>query len=383
MGKKLTNEEFIRRVKNVHEGYIVRGQYVDRDHKVTIECDKGHIWDANPKPLWNGTGCPYCAGLRIWVGETDLWTVRPDIAKLLKNPSDGYECGRGTHRKAIFICPECGRESLKGVSDVCTYGFSCPFCSDGISFPNKFGRAFLDQLPVVNLLCEYQPNWAKPYRYDNYFEYSGKQYILEMDGEQHYIDKSHFDKTLYERQQIDVIKTNLAIQHGIQLIRIDCMNSEYEYIKNSILQSELIEIFDLSDIDWEMCYQNSQKNKVKEACNLYMSGIHSTMIIAERIHVCRHTVLDYLKRGKTFGWCDYDTNKSTRVNGGKWKQQVALVDECNTVIRMFESITSCVTYMKSTYDIIIYKNAVSDACKTHKPYKGFNFRFANETTQNY
>ena len=309
MSKKLTHEEFVDRIKEVHKGYTVLGQYIDRDHKVSVECDKGHVWDANPRPLWSGTGCPYCAGQRAIVGETDLWTLRPDIAKLLKNPDEGYQCCCGSHRKTTFICPDCMSENIKCVGDVCSYGFACSFCSDGVSFPNKFGRAFLQQLPIENYICEYHPDWASPYKYDNYFMYCGNEYILEMDGAFHYKEVSGFDKTLDQVREIDRIKTEMATNRGIYVIRIECINTTCDYIKHNILLSELGKIFDLSDIDWALCDTKAQKNLTKEACDLYMSGLSDLREIANILHIHHETVRKYLKKGAIFSWCNYNPDQ--------------------------------------------------------------------------
>jgi len=295
MGKKLTHEEFVNRVRKVHEGYTVIGQYINCEHKVRVECDKGHIWDANPKPLWNGTGCPYCAGQRAIVGETDLWTVRPDLAELLKNPAEGYQYCCNSHHKTMFVCPDCMCESVKCIGDVFLHGFSCQFCSDGVSFPNKFGRAFLQQLPITNHICEYRPDWAKPYRYDNYFVYHDNEYILEMDGALHYKEVNNFGRTLDSVVEIDRVKTSMALNRGINVIRIECINTNSDYIKQNILLSELNNIFDLSNVDWELCEVKAQKNLIKESCVLYMSGIHDLRKIANILHIHNTTVCRYLK----------------------------------------------------------------------------------------
>jgi hypothetical protein len=382
MSKRLTHEEFVSRVMSVHKGYIVRGQYINCNNKVQIECDKGHIWDANPKPLWNGVRCPFCTGQRAIVGETDLWTVRPDIAKLLKNPNEGYQYCRSSHHKTVFVCPDCMNENTKRIDDVCRCGFSCSFCSDGVSFPNKFGRAFLQQLPIENHICEYQPNWAIPYRYDNYFMYNGNEYILEMDGAFHYKEVDCHDRTLEQLQEIDRMKTHMAIIHGIHVVRIECIKTNCDYIKKNILLSELSDIFDLSDIDWRLCDAKAQNNLIKEACEVYMSGIHDLYGIAKMLHIHRETAYRYLKKGTQFGWCNYNPNQAKELARQKSSKRVEIVDDNGHTLAIFDSLRSCEREMKNMYDIIVFSRNIARSCKTHRPYKGFNFRFASETQQN-
>lgn len=382
MSKKITHDEFVDRVEAAHNGYTVLGQYIDRNHKVSIECDKGHIWDANPRPLWNGTGCPYCAGQRAIVGETDLWTLRPDVAKLLKNPDDGYQYCCNSYRKTTFICPDCMSENLKRVGDVCTYGFACSFCSDGVSFPNKFGCAFLQQLPIENHIREYHPDWASPYKYDNYFTYCGNEYILEMDGALHYKEVSGFGRTLEQVREIDRIKTDMATNHGIRVIRIECINATCDYIRRNILLSELGGIFDLSDIDWALCDAKAQKNLIKEACDLYMSGLSNLREIANILRIHHDTVRKYLKNGARFGWCNYNPDQVRKAMRDKTAKQVMVVDKDGNVLDTFDSLASCARAMKNIYGTTIYAKYIVQSCKTHKPHKGFNFRFANEIIQN-
>ena len=49
--------------------------------KVWWRCDKGHEWEAAVcnRTLYN-TKCPYCSGKYAIKGETDLETLRPDLA---------------------------------------------------------------------------------------------------------------------------------------------------------------------------------------------------------------------------------------------------------------------------------------------------------------
>ena len=57
-------------------------------------------------------------------------------------------------------CNNCNNTfSRKYREAVKNYTVNCPFCGDGISYPNKFCRAFLDQLPIGDYEAEWQPEW--------------------------------------------------------------------------------------------------------------------------------------------------------------------------------------------------------------------------------
>lgn len=378
----LSRNKVQQKIDALNKNIIIVGPYTDTSTKTDFLGGCGHIWNAYPNCILNGEGCPYCSGKRVLIGFNDLATTRPDIARLLKDKNDGYKYTQNSHEKIDFICQNCGCERRKVIRDVCQDGFSCPMCGDGISYPNKFGRAFLEQLPIQNYECEYSPCWAGNYRYDNYFQYKNQEYILEMDGFLHYKESSLTNQSLEERQTIDVIKTNLAIKHGIHIIRIDCLEADCDYIKHSILESDLKNIFDLSGINWILCDSRAQKSLVKEACNLYMSGIKVLKDIGDTLHIHRATVRKYLKRGAKFGWCDYMTINGREQAHLSCMKPVILIDNNGNTIYKFDGIQSCAEQMEDIYNIHFNKNSISLACQTHKPYKGFNFRFANETTQN-
>lgn len=250
------------------------------------------------------------------IGFNDMWTTRPDVAAMLQDPEDGYRHTCCSNQKTWFICPDCKFPNFKRINNVSALGVCCQHCSDGVSYPNKFSRALLDQLPISKYDCEYQPEWAKPYYYDNHFWYNGIEYILEMDGYLHFVEKNFYGKTLEQIQERDRIKDELALRHNINIIRINCLRCEMEYIKKNILDSQLKDIFDLSGIDWELCDKESQGNITKKACELYMSRMYSVMEISNILHVSKLTIQKYLRSGSEYGWCDYSSknkiyNKNT------------------------------------------------------------------------
>lgn len=383
MSKKLTNEEFINRLNGLNKGYISLDEYKGIDIPIRFQCKYGHIWKTTPSAVLNkGSECHYCTGEKVLVGFNDLWTTNPEVAKLLKDPSDGYKYSSGSNKKVEFICSMCGNIIKVQIYKVTSRGLCCQKCSDGVSYPNKFARAFLDQLPIKSYIPEYHPNWAKPYSYDNYFEYNGIKYIMEMDGGLHYRKGFCFNKSLEERQIIDNIKNNLAFQNGIQIIRINCMKSEREYIKNSILSSELNNIFDLSSIDWDLCDKTSQKSLVKQTCELYSCVTTKLDEIANILHINKATVRQYVKIGTKYGWCNYDPDVAKKNSNNPKAMSVTVLNIDHNYIHTFKSIRVCQTEIKQLYNINVTREGISNSCKTHKPYKGFNFRFANETIQN-
>lgn len=378
-------KEFLERVNEIHKGdVVVLDKYMGASTKIRFQCKHGHIWWAEPHNVERGSGCPYCSGRKVLIGFNDLWTTRPDIAILLKNPEDGYKYTKSAHSKVDFVCPDCGTVMNLRINDVYNKGLICNRCSDGLSYPNKFARNFLDQLPIQNHTCEYHPDWALLYFYDNYFEYNNKKYILEMDGGFHYKDVPSYKKSLKDIQAIDKIKTELANQNGINVIRIDCQKSDCDYIKGNMLSSELSNIFDLSNIDWDLCNKMAHKNMLKQACDLYNSGIVRLSDISDIIRVHTTTIRNYLKIGTKYGWCCYDAKRSIKelVKYRSNAIPIVLVDDDLNILQEFCSIHNCCQKIKEQYGVGLERKKIVESCKTHEPYHGFNFRFANEITNN-
>ncbi|EGT3757670.1 DUF2726 domain-containing protein [Clostridioides difficile] len=62
MAKKLTNEEFIERIRKIHKTEIkVLGIYKNKRTKVLVKHKCGYEWEANPESLWSGSCCPLCS----------------------------------------------------------------------------------------------------------------------------------------------------------------------------------------------------------------------------------------------------------------------------------------------------------------------------------
>lgn len=320
-----------RQDNETHKGYEYR----------CLKC--GNIDTMSEQQIKGGGGCNVCSGDKILIGYNDLWTTHPKIAKLLEDPNDGYAHTYGTHKKLNFICPDCKTiNKNKILLNYIRRGFSCSYCSDGHSYPNKFSYALLEQLNDIYkfnyLKHEYSPEWIKPKRFDNYFEYENYKYILEMDGAFHKKDNNMSGQTINESKAIDDFKDMKAKEHNIEVIRIDCENPSLEFIKNNILNSKLNHMFDLSLINWFKIEEFALSNLVKIVSNYWSNDIKSTKEIANIIKLDRSTIRRYLKQGAELDWCDYDPIKEKQkvydINSEKMCKQVI----CLTTGEIFNSI---------------------------------------------
>lgn len=309
--RRKSDEQFKLEVEALGTGIIPMENYKGHNEKMSFRCKEGHIWLSTPHDVLDGYGCPFCAGNTVLRGYNDLWTTNPEIAAMLKNPDDGYELSKGSHRKVDWICPDCGTPKNASVKQVMAYGLACAKCSDGISYPNRFIAALLSQLPVDTVTPEWSPKWIGRYRYDIYFVYNNQEYVVEMDGG---IGHGELDFVTSQKDEIglarDIIKDTQAKAHNIILFRIDCkyekggIHHRFQYIKNSIIESGLNELLDLSQVDWDLCNKEATKSLHIIAARQYDAG-KSIKEIAHNLQVHYSTVYNWLKRMSEEGLCTY------------------------------------------------------------------------------
>jgi hypothetical protein len=98
-------------------------------------------------------------------------------------------------------------------------------------------------------------------------------------------------------------------------IIIDARKSEMEYIKSSILNSNMVSLYNLDDIDWLEAHEFACNSLVKNISELWNS-LGSVTEISKIIKLGNLTVRKYLKQGTSLGWCDYDPVE-VQINNGK------------------------------------------------------------------
>lgn len=384
--KLMSKEEFVKKLEATGSPTKLHGDYKGIFKDTEFCCPEGHIFIDQPATVLHGNVlCPYCAGRRVLVGFNDLWTTAPEVASILTNPSDGYSVTKGSSSKKMsFTCPLCGKEQDKYVANVVHRGLQCSNCSDHITFPNRFSRAFLSQLPIDMFIPEYHPDWLKPYRYDNYFQYNNKEYILEMDGGIGHGNRQwKTGEQDIDGKRTDELKDSMALARGMCVIRIDSKESSSEYIKNHILESQLSSIFDLSIIDWEKCNKDAQKNLVKACCDLYMHSTKNLHKIAEQLKISHQTVWACLKKGAQFGWCDYDPKKSSSATEvGKYGRKIIVTRINDGEQFIFGNIGCCERDIQNVCGVKVTHNTIRKYCNSQKPYHGFIFSFMDQTIQN-
>lgn len=268
--------------------------------------------------------CPCCAGYQVYKGYNDFNTKRPELAKNLVNYEDGYKYTEWSSEELEWKCPSCGNIMKKKISYVSKYGVTCPRCDDGYSYPNKF--IYNSLLQIKNQLDfldrEYRPDWCKyTYNdkdcygiYDIYFIKDSKGYAVEMDGGLGHGNRSYTNSNKNKEELLyrDKEKDRLASEHNIKVIRIDCnyeTNDRFQFILNNILKSDLVNILDLSKIDFNQANIQSQQSLFIKSVELWNEGKNIAQI-REELNIHESTVTNYLKSAKKYEMCDYSVKES-------------------------------------------------------------------------
>lgn len=116
-------------------------------------------------------------------------------------------------------------------------------------------------------------------------------------------------------KKIDKEKDKLANKNNITIIRIDCKESNYDYILNSIKNSMLNQLFNLSILNKNKLNEKAYANILLETCKLYMSKSRNLNTISKILKLNYGTVYEYLKRGAEIGLCNYDPMFSLKYKG--------------------------------------------------------------------
>lgn len=281
-----------------------------------VLCSKcGCISTKSQRELIAHPNCPVCCGKDIIPGVNDITAKAPWMIDFFQGGV--HEAKQYTPCSNVSIipkCPICGKvsQNMAMINDIYRNGsFKCE-CSDHNSYPEKYMAQFLDQLGVdynyQYSSCKINPN-AEYKIYDFYI--AKYQMIIEAHGMQHYGNGFEYLNgiTLEEIKKNDIIKEQIARENGIyNYIVIDARQSHSDYIKNSILKSQLPKIlgFHEEDINWRECDIYATKNIVKEICMDYMDNLLSIPELSEKYHRARPTIVKSLKKGYDFGWCYYD-----------------------------------------------------------------------------
>lgn len=338
--------------------------------------------------LIRGKGCNVCCPTprKVLIGYNDIATTASFMIDWLVDKNDAFKYTYGSANKILFKCKECNNIKLMKICDFYERGICCNKCGDGVSYPNKIAFNLLSQL---NLSFESEKyfDWCvfNKYKnkdkqqqgiYDFYFEWNGDKYIIEMDGAFHFKDNALNNLKYEEVKYIDNIKDNLAKEHDIEVIRINCEKSDLEYIKENILNSNLKNIVNLSTINWDLCDKYATSSRIKEVCNIWNSGVDNVSAINKLTKISNPTIVSYLKKGTKLGWGNYNSKvelakRSAKNNIKNLSKRV----KCLNNGYIFSSASECERLSEKILGVKLFQSNISLSCRKGYFYRGFKFEY--------
>lgn len=316
----------------------------------------------------NNTRCSFCGTSGEIHYKDSLAYKYTNIAKMIAIEENSlifdncYNISCFCNKKYYFKCDECNKisSSKKKLNDVTNrFKYSCEYCSDGISIPNKWIRNLLHTLNI-DFLSEYNPFYFKNSNCKVDILISSMSLIIEMDG--------NFGNHI---QSYDYWRDFLNMKYGgYKTIRVDLTDDKkykntFNYLKKETTIS-LGNTFDLSNIDWSKLWAKCQNSTLVKSCNLWNSG-KSVKEIANIIDMNRVTVSKYLSQGSIIGICDYTQDESRlrayELKKGKNNHHSSDVI-CITTKKLFQSQVEAMEYYNLTY------NGISSCCRGERKYQG-------------
>ncbi|PEP81713.1 hypothetical protein CN581_11320 [Bacillus toyonensis] len=129
MTRKKTHEEYLREVKEVHNGNIkVIGHYINAKTKITHKCKFGHEWGSLSSNILKGQGCPKCATKRV--SESQKKTHKDYIREVFEIHNGDIEVRDkyiNNHTKIKHDCKICNYEWETAPINIIK-GRGCPKC---------------------------------------------------------------------------------------------------------------------------------------------------------------------------------------------------------------------------------------------------------------
>lgn len=317
-----------------------------------------------------GVKCSCCSNRTVVKGINDITTTAPWMIKFFQNGEEeasNYTCCSGKY--ITPICPNCKtilHKKIK-ISDIYTRGYFCSVCSDGCSYPEKFMYSVLKQLKI-NFIMQFtkkEASWCKNFRYDFYLP--DFNCIIETHGIQHYQDAGFYGgRTFEEELENDKQKKELAELHRCKYYIVDCRRSTKNWIKQSIIDSNILNCLcrSPSEIDWEECNSFAISNRCKEVCNLKADDPKLTAEdISKMTKISKSVVCKYLHVGTELGWCYYGKNGKKRIKMLKDDKEIGVFESVKSITKLEEYKNFCET-------------TIQNVCRGHvDSYKGYTFKY--------
>lgn len=302
--------------------------------KIPLKCPQcGYEWKPYlcviVKSLEAGNcGCPACER-KAFHQTYAIANTHPEFVKYFVNKEEAYLYSAKSSHRIDVICPICGsiKKNMK-ISNL-TKGFSCDLCGSKRSYPERVLFSFL---LYFNVIFEAQKSFDWSFieidhkKSKKYYDFYLPDYhlIIETHGIQHYVGGNPFEKhkTVYDIKANDRQKHLLALQNNFNYLEIDCRYSNFEYIKNKIIESNLLQLIGKkpTSTDWKTIEENANKNITTiQIASLFNDGF-TVKEISKSLKINRTTTISYLKKATAACLCNYNSKdfyKNIAIKTGK------------------------------------------------------------------
>lgn len=265
--------------------------------------------------------------------------------------------------KLYYKCKECKNSinKLLKCGDIFKHDnfAKCNLCGNTSSFAERLFYSVMSSINIKPLKTRFE--WSEKREYDAYFE--DLSTIVELHGEQHYISKNWGKNNLSKQVENDEYKKRLAIKNGIKhYIEIDCRDSSLEWVKKNILESKLSQLIDFSDVDWELCYKNSNKSIALKICSEWNKLDKQSRTPQDLVGMFgikdSETVRKHLKIGNKIGMCEYSEkqsikNKGVKISNSKKFKYLCRLNNNEIILNGQDEIVSYFNVKKSAVASII------------------------------
>lgn len=354
--------------------------------KYKYKCMKdGYIGVISQSNLDSGKGCPVCSNKKVIKEINSIFATHNEYVKYFCDKEVTYNNTYGSWLCADIMCEKCGNIKNMIIKDYFKNGMRCYECGDnGQSYPNKYVYSVFRQL-CIDIFPEKIFSWNKNHRYDLYDK--KRNVIIENHGIQHYTQCWINDKSeipIDEQIAIDAEKKNFALNNGIKhYIELDCRYSESEYIKKSILNSRLPQIFGFKeeDVDWNNCDLVASGSQLVQICELWERHTKNKDEILKMVGFSKSTVTKRLKKGSKIGICSYDEKEErSKVSKENAKKQglckEVLVYKNDVEVGKFTSVSDLVRKSEEIFGVKFIQSSISCVCMgKQKEHKGYVFEY--------
>ena len=344
-------------------------------------------WIVEGNLLKQKQGCSCCASKVVVEDINSIWATDRWMCSLGLSEEDAKTHTKCSNDKVFVVCPKCNKKKEMQIHHIYNHKSIFCSCSDKRSYPEKFMMSVLDQLGV-EYQTQYQPEYLNRLEEDGECSQKRSDFylpeykrILETDGGLGHKNGAVHGKSKKPLEyyiEVDNWKDEQHLLHGLRTIRIDCFKSDMEYIKNSILNSELNKIFDLSKIDWLKCEEFALCNLVKNVCDYWndKKDWETTADLEKIFKMGRSAIIRYLKKGMELGWCNYNGKEELKKSGERCGKVVAMYDLDGNFIMKESSTVKLKERCLKELNIDLDTGNISKVCNgKYKTYKGYIFKY--------